>query len=183
MVQLKKKSIFFVSEKKSLTRFLKLKCFDAAFDPIVICLAKVTNYSCPNILYCHPIISQNPLKHFHGWQVEPVVWPSKPVAPSSCVSPQRGSSLSVTVSALANASVWLRGGIWKCSSLYTFVFRCRFPGARTRAKCCSSCWCFSRSSSSAFSTRCSPTWERGTCCPLLAPRLNDRRCSVDNKAW
>lgn len=44
--------------------------------------------------------------------------------------------------------------------------RC-LAGARTRASCCNSCWCFSLNSSSASSTRCSITWERGTYCPLL----------------
>lgn len=47
-------------------------------------------------------------------------------------------------------------------------------GDQTQAKCSSSCWCFSLNSNSAFSTRCTLTWERGTYCPLLLTRLNKR---------
>lgn len=47
---------------------------------------------------------------------------------------------------------------------------------RTSASCCNSCWCSSLNSSSAFSTRCSITWERGTYCPLLpSDRCRRRR--------
>lgn len=51
---------------------------------------------------------------------------------------------------------------------------CCLAGDRTQARCCSSCWCFSPNSSSAFSTRCTLTWERGTSCPPLLAKLSER---------
>lgn len=59
------------------------------------------------------------------------------------------------------------------------IFAHRLAGDLTRASCCNSCWCFSLNSSSAFSTRCSITWERGTYCPLL---LSDR-CRLRSGWW
>lgn len=54
------------------------------------------------------------------------------------------------------------------------IVHCCPAGDRTQARCCSSCWCFSPNSSSAFSTRCTLTWERGTSCPPLPAKLSER---------
>lgn len=71
-------------------------------------------------------------------------------------------------------------GVWIISAMLRIFGRC-LAGDLTRASCCNSCWCFSLNSSSAFSTHCSITWERGTYCPLLPSdgcRLSSGRCCV-----
>lgn len=63
------------------------------------------------------------------------------------------------------------------------VFNCCLAGDRTQARCYSSCWCFRLNSSSAFSTLCTPSWERGTCCPPLLARLNERPPASQGDGW